>query len=76
MIEGALGSFRAARRVIIITHHISRAERCDHVIVMGKGRVVEEGTHEELMALNGVYVDLVVKDREREEGHTSSSDLI
>lgn len=62
--------------VIIITHHISRAERCDRVIVMGKGRVVEEGTHEELMALNGVYTNLVVKDREREEGHTSPSDLI
>jgi ABC-type multidrug transport system fused ATPase/permease subunit len=51
--------------VVLVTHHVSRAERCDKIIVMGKGRVVEQGTHEELMALGGVYVSLREKDRER-----------
>lgn len=51
--------------VVIITHHVSRAERCDHIIVMGKGRVTEQGTHEELMARNGTYVSIREKDRER-----------
>ena len=51
--------------VIMITHHVSRAERCDKVIVMGKGRVVEQGPHAELMALGGAYVSLREKDRER-----------
>jgi ABC-type multidrug transport system fused ATPase/permease subunit len=51
--------------VVLITHHVSRAERCDHVIVMGKGKVVEQGIHEELMALNGAYVSIREKDRER-----------
>ncbi len=61
--------------VIMITHHVSRAERCDQVIVMGKGKVVEQGTHAELMALGGAYVRLRNKDRER-LGAESSSDLI
>ncbi len=49
--------------VVLITHHVSRAERCDHIIVMGKGKVVEQGTHEELMALGGTYVSIREKDR-------------
>ena len=51
--------------VVMITHHVSRAERCDKVIVMGKGEVAEEGTHSELMALDGVYASMYAKDRER-----------
>lgn len=51
--------------VVLITHHISHAERCDHIIVMGKGKVAEQGTHEELLALNGTYVSIREKDRER-----------
>lgn len=51
--------------VIMITHHVSRAERCDKVIVMGKGEVVEQGTHQELMAQNGVYAAMHLKDRKR-----------
>ena len=62
--------------VIIITHHVSRAERCDHVIVMGNGRVVEEGNHKDLLALNGAYTKLFTKDLEREQGRSPSSDLI
>ena len=51
--------------VIIITHHVSRAERCDHVIVMGKGEIAEEGTHEELMRKGGLYASMHKKDQER-----------
>jgi len=51
--------------VVIITHHVSRAERCDKVIVMEKGEVAEQGTTQELMALNGVYAQMYTKDKER-----------
>ena len=51
--------------VVIITHHVSRAERCDKVIVMEKGEVAEQGTPQELMALNGVYAQMYTKDKER-----------
>lgn len=51
--------------VVMITHHVSRAERCDKVIVMGKGEVVEQGTHCELMAQGGVYAGMHEKDRKR-----------
>ncbi len=51
--------------VIMITHHVSRAERCDKVIVMGKGEIIEQGTHQELMALGGTYASMCQKDRER-----------
>ena len=51
--------------VIIITHHVARAERCDKVIVMGKGEIVEDGTHEELIKKNGVYAKMYRKDKAR-----------
>jgi len=57
--------------VIIITHHVSRAERCDRVIVMGKGEVAEQGSHEELMSKkDGIYASMFEKDRRRLEGST------
>lgn len=51
--------------VVMITHHVSRAERCDKIIVMGKGEVVEEGTHSELISLGGAYASMFEKDRKR-----------
>jgi len=51
--------------VIIITHHVSRAERCDNIIVMDKGEVAEQGTHKELFGMNGVYTSMYKKDQER-----------
>lgn len=59
--------------VVMITHHVARAEKCDHIIVMGKGKVVEQGSHTELMALNGHYVSIRSKDRERLGGVSSDS---
>jgi len=57
--------------IIMITHHVSRAERCDKVIVMGKGEVAEQGTHHELMARGGVYASMHEKDRKRLGGPES-----
>lgn len=51
--------------VILITHHVSRAERCDKVLVMGKGRIVEQGAHAELLTRGGTYARMYEKDKRR-----------
>ena len=44
---------------IVVAHRLSTVLDADQIAVMDQGRVVELGTHQELMPLNGVYADLV-----------------
>lgn len=45
----------ANRTVVLITHRIAAASRCDHIVVLDAGRIVDQGTHEELVTREGLY---------------------
>lgn len=57
-------SIGSDRSTIIIAHRLSTIQDCDQIIVMHQGRVVECGTHEELIRMNGRYTELLKMQQE------------
>lgn len=58
-IQRALESVAVGRTVITIAHRLSTIRNADNIIVMRQGKLIEQGTHTELLAANGAYAELV-----------------
>jgi ATP-binding cassette subfamily B protein/subfamily B ATP-binding cassette protein MsbA len=61
LIQASMATLLAGRTTFVIAHRLSTVHRADLILLMEEGRVIERGTHEELMAARGTYCEMVMR---------------
>lgn len=59
LVQSALDKAVRNRTVLVIAHRLSTIQKADKIVVLDKGRIVEQGTHDELINNNGLYTKLI-----------------
>ena len=59
LVQDALDRLMTNRTAIVIAHRLSTIRKADKIIVLQEGKIMEEGNHETLIALNGAYARFV-----------------
>lgn len=59
LVQDSLSSLLQGRTSLVIAHRLSTIQHADKIIVIEAGRIVEQGTHAELMAIEGIYHKLI-----------------
>ena len=72
LIEDALSRLLVGRTTLIIAHRLSTVRRADRLVVLDRGKIVEEGSHGELMELGGLYARLYQRQFRDEDAGTEA----
>jgi ATP-binding cassette subfamily B protein/subfamily B ATP-binding cassette protein MsbA len=64
LIQASMATLLAGRTTFVIAHRLSTIRRADLILLMEEGRIIERGSHEELMRAQGVYHEMVMRQME------------
>ncbi len=70
LIQQAIDELSKSRTVIVIAHRLSTVMKADNIIVLENGRIAEQGTHNELLKLGGIYAKLCNVNSDRIKAET------
>ena len=76
LIEDALEKLLVGRTTLIIAHRLSTVRRADRLVVVDHGRIVEEGTHADLLARGGLYARLYQRQFREDDVPASSVGIV